>query len=199
MRLLLHICCAPCTIHPLAQLRRGGFTIEGLFYNPNIHPFTEYQRRAETLATYAAQVELPVIWGEGYPLEEFLRGVAFREADRCRYCYFMRLQEAARVARHGKFDAFSTTLLYSPYQKHELIRNIGESLGRSWGVAFHYADFRPGWKEGVRISRALGMYRQPYCGCLYSEKERYFRPHRLQPAPAFLLEREASREVRDNE
>jgi epoxyqueuosine reductase len=184
MRLLLHICCAPCTIHPLAELRRGGFAVHGLFSNPNIHPYTEYRRRAETLEAYAAQVELPVIWGEGYRMEEFLRGVAFREGDRCRYCYHLRLEEAARIARRGKFAAFSTTLLYSRYQKHGLIREICESLARTWDVPFHYADFRAGWDEGVRVSRALGMYRQPYCGCLYSEKDRYFRPRGVQPAGA---------------
>ena len=107
--------------------------------------------------------------------EGFIRKVAFHEDQRCRICYRERLAAAAAVARQGNFDRFSTTLLYSRYQQHEVIREMGESIGRTAGVLFHYQDFRPGWQQGVAESRSLGMYRQKYCGCIYSEKERFFK------------------------
>ena len=85
------------------------------------------------------------------------------------------------MARRGKFDAFTTTLLYSKFQKHEQIRTIGEAVGKAVGVPFHYRDFRTGWSEGVEVSKRLGMYRQQYCGCIYSEKERFYRPSGERP------------------
>ena len=173
LKLLLHICCAPCSIYPLKQLRRDGHEVSGLFYNPNIHPYLEYARRLQTLKDYADRQDLRVIWPEGYEMEAFLRSVAFREADRCLHCYRLRLSVTARTAKRSEYDGFSTTLLYSRFQKHEMIKEIGESLGREFGVPFYYQDFREGWKEGIQISKELGMYRQPYCGCIYSEKERY--------------------------
>ncbi|OAT85900.1 epoxyqueuosine reductase QueH [Desulfotomaculum copahuensis] len=176
MKLLLHTCCGPCTIYPLDYLREQGHTVYGYFFNPNIHPYTEWQRRRETLEKYAAAMDFKVIFNEEYRLEEFLQMVVYRESRRCRFCYAMRLKQAARVAKKGGFDAFSTTLLVSPYQKHDLIREIGETAGDECGVPFYYVDFRPGYREATARSRELGMYRQQYCGCIYSEKERYYRP-----------------------
>ena len=175
MKLLLHICCAPCAITPVEQLRGQGVDVMGFFYRHNIHPYTECQRRQQTLETYADQIDLRVIYQEGYDLEGFLRNAAFREADRCRFCYHDRMRAAALVAKRGKFDGFTTTLLYSKFQKHDQIRDIGQAVGKDVGVAFHYQDFRDGWKAGIETSKALGMYRQQYCGCIYSEKERYFK------------------------
>lgn len=171
-KILLHLCCAPCTIYPLGILREEGDDVRGHFYNPNIHPASEYNRRLETLDTYAGSEKLPIIREDAYPLEEFLRQVVFREDDRCRHCYHLRLSRTAEIARKGGFDAFTTTLLYSRFQKHDLIRIIGDSVSRVQGIPFLYRDFREGWSEGVRISKKLGMYRQRYCGCIYSEKDR---------------------------
>ena len=176
MKVLLHICCAPCTIYSLKTLRAESRDVVGFFYNHNIHPYQEYRRRFDTLKAYADQAALKVIYQDAYDLETFLQNVAFRENDRCRYCYYSRLKYAAIVARRGKFDAFTTTLLYSKFQKHDLIRSIGESLGEEYGIPFLYRDFREGWKEGIAVSKALNMYRQQYCGCIYSEKERYYQP-----------------------
>lgn len=173
MKVLLHICCAPCAIHPLAALREEGMAVMGFFYPHNIHPYSEMRRRRETLEAWAPTVDLKVIWQEGYDLEGFLRRVAFREAERCRICYHHRLQAAAKLARHGRFDAFTSTLLYSRMQSHEEIRAAAETAAREAGVPFLYRDFRDGWKAGIEASKALGMYRQQYCGCIYSEKERY--------------------------
>jgi len=178
VKILLHICCAPCTIYSLRILRNGGHDVCGLFYNPNIHPYSEYRKRLETLDAYAGHVGMRVIREEAYPLEEFFRQVAFREEERCRSCYHLRLSQTARIARRDRFDAFTTTLLYSRFQKHDLIRSIGESVAVQQGIPFLYLDFRAGWPEGVRISKELGMYRQSYCGCIYSEKERFCPPPR---------------------
>lgn len=149
--------------------------MSGLFFNPNIHPYLEYRRRLDTLAAYAVQEGLNVIRDDAYPLEEFLRHVALNVEDRCRHCYMIRLSQTARIAAEDRFDAFTTTLLYSRYQKHDLIRTVAEDVARKEGIPFIYRDFREGWSEGVRVSKEIGMYRQPYCGCVYSEKERYFR------------------------
>jgi predicted adenine nucleotide alpha hydrolase (AANH) superfamily ATPase len=114
-----------------------------------------------------------VIYQDEYTLEEFLRQMAFREEERCRICHHLRLEATAKVAKHGKFAAFTTTLLHSRHQNHELIKAIGETVGKEQGVEFLYRDFREGWKQGIEESKALGLYRQSYCGCIYSEKERY--------------------------
>lgn len=148
----------------------------GFFYNHNIHPYTECLKRREALETYAGQIGLNVIYQDDYDLEGFLRKIVFRENHRCAICYHDRLQSTALIAKKGKFDCFTTTLLYSKFQNHELIRSIGESAGKSAGVPFFHEDFRTGWKEGISASKELGMYRQQYCGCVYSEKERYFHP-----------------------
>ena len=150
----------------------------GFFYRHNIHPYSECLRRQETLQVYAQKIDLRVIYQDGYDLEGFIQNVVYRERDRCKYCYHDRLQTTARLARHGKFDFFTTSLLFSKFQKHELIKSIGESVGKSAGVRFLYADFREGWKEGLETSKELEMYRQSYCGCIYSEKERFFHPEK---------------------
>ena len=178
MRILLHICCAPCTIYPLRIFRAEGFSLTGLFFNPNIHPYLEYLRRREALERFAQEEHLEVRWTPDYPLEAFLRGVVFKEQERCNWCYEMRLRRTAEIARQDNFDGFSTTLLYSKFQKHDRIHSIGEMLAEEYGVPFIYRDFRGGWDEGVRISRERQVYRQPYCGCIYSEKQRYMRKRR---------------------
>lgn len=175
MKILLHICCAPCTIYPLQVLRDSDHDVHGFFFNPNIHPYLEYCRRRDTLQRFAEEENLPVIWKDDYEMEEFLRNVAFREGDRCRFCYYQRLSYAAHITKKGRYDGFTSTLLYSRYQNHALIRSIGESVAKEKGVSFLYHDFREGWERGIRLSKARGMYRQQYCGCIYSEKERYYK------------------------
>ncbi len=175
MKLLLHICCAPCAIYPMETLMPDKFDVMGYFYGHNIHPYSECLKRRQTLESYASRIGLTVIYADGYDIENFLRNVAFREADRCTYCYHERLRCAALVAKRGKFDCFSSTLLYSKFQNHDAIRTIGVAVGKSVGVPFHYQDFRSGWKHGVEASKEMKMYRQSYCGCIYSEKERYLR------------------------
>ncbi len=174
MKLLLHICCAPCLIYPYRVLKDQGMQFQGIYYNPNIHPYSEYEKRRSTLQQYASDLNFHVFFPDDYPMEDFLRGTVFREGERCIFCYHQRLKHVAIFAKQNGFTAFSTTLLYSKYQRHEIIREIGINLAKEYGIRFHYEDFRTGWKEGVEISKKTGLYRQQYCGCIYSEKDRFF-------------------------
>jgi len=178
MKLLLHICCGPCAVYPVEILGAAGHRVVGYFDNPNIHPYQEYLRRVQALEDFAGQAGLPVIWNKDYDIEEFFRVTAFREDKRCRFCYHLRLDRAARMARDGGFEAFSTTLLYSRYQRHDIIQEVARRAAAEAGVVFYYEDFRRGWAEGIARSKALGLYRQSYCGCLFSERERSRQPQK---------------------
>jgi predicted adenine nucleotide alpha hydrolase (AANH) superfamily ATPase len=173
MKILLHICCAPCAVYPVSSLKAEAMQVTGFFFNDNIHPYLEYRRRMDTVAEYSIKESLEVIFHDEYRLEEFLVNVAGKPEDRCTYCYASRLEKTAETAATNGFDAFTSSLLYSRYQKHDIIRDLGLRAAEKSGVRFHYVDFRRGWQEGIRLSKAMGMYRQQYCGCVYSEKERY--------------------------
>jgi predicted adenine nucleotide alpha hydrolase (AANH) superfamily ATPase len=175
VRILLHICCANCAIYPLERLKEKGEEAVGFFFNPNIHPFQEYQKRLDALKKYSDHFGLEMIWRDEYLLEEFLQNVSHRVGERCQYCYSVRLEATAREAKKSGFDQFSTTLLQSTHQDHFKIRETGERIAQEVGIPFYYEDFRQGWKRGVEVSRAMGLYRQQYCGCIYSEKERYLK------------------------
>lgn len=179
-KILLHSCCGPCSIYPIEHLRSENFDIVGHFYNPNIHPFTEWQKRKDNFQWFAENEGIKTIIEDDYDLEGFLQNVVHREANRCRYCYGMRLTRAAQIARKGKFDAFTTSLLVSPFQKHDLLREIGEAVGEKYGVPFHYVDFRPGFKEAYMKAKQTGHYTQQYCGCIYSERDRYMPRNKKQ-------------------
>ena len=175
MRLLLHICCANCAITPLERLKEKGNEVTGYFFNPNIHPYQEYQKRLDALKQYSTTVGLEVIYRDKYLLEEFLRNVSHRAEERCQYCYEVRLEATAREAKNKACDGFSTTLLQSSHQNHALIKETGERVAQEVGVPFYYEDFRQGLKRGVEVSKAMGLYRQQYCGCIYSEKDRFLK------------------------
>lgn len=173
MRIMMHICCAPCAVFPVSQLLSQGKQVTAYFYNHNIHPYQEYRRRLDTVIHFCTEMSLDLINSEDYLLEEFLSRVAGKPDERCMYCYASRLEKAAETAAFRGFDVFTSSLLYSRYQQHEVIRDLGEKFARKFGVSFYYSDFRGGWQEGIRMSKSMGMYRQQYCGCIYSEKERY--------------------------
>lgn len=173
MNILLHICCANCAIYPVKTMREAGHDVTGYFFNHNIHPYQEYRRRLEAVETYAEIINLKVVYKDEYRLEEFLSQVASQPTNRCTYCYQSRLRQVAEQAVQQGYDAFSTSLLYSRYQNHELIRKLGEELASHYGITFLYEDFRQGWQDGIKASKVMGLYRQQYCGCIYSEKERY--------------------------
>ena len=176
-KILLHICCAPCSIYPIQILKKEGFEVYGFFYKSNIHPFKEMEKREATLKKYADKIGLKVIYEEEYNLEKFLQHIVFREENRCAICYHKRLEMASKIAKKGKFQFFSSTLLYSKFQNHNLIKETGISIGKQNSIKFYYNDFREGWKEGIEKSKNLNMYRQQYCGCIYSEKERFYKSH----------------------
>lgn len=171
--MLLHMCCGPCSAFPLKKLREMGYEPTGYFFNPNIHPYKEFMHRLETAKEFATKMNLEIITDDNYTLEEFLRSALNAQNGRCHMCYELRLRQVAIFAKENGYDCFTTSLLVSPYQKHEIITEIAKKIAEEEKITFIYEDFRPGWYEGVKISRDLELYRQPYCGCIFSEKERY--------------------------
>lgn len=173
MKLLLHVCCAPCSTYTLNSLRKQNIEVSGYFYNPNIHPYREFKRRLSTLKEFAKKTNFPLHIETEYGLTEYLRQVVFNEKKRCSICYDMRLEKTAEQAAKSGADAFSSTLLYSRYQNHEAIVSIATKMAKKYGVEFYYDDFRQGWQEGIDKAIEMDLYRQSYCGCIYSEQERY--------------------------
>ncbi|MGE5238384.1 MAG: epoxyqueuosine reductase QueH [Chloroflexota bacterium] len=184
MRVLMHICCAHCALYPGMVMKDRGFSVRGLWFNPNIHPFTEYRSRLDAVRQLQQLQGLDVEYAGGYGLTEFLRNVVHAEERRCEYCYMVRLETTARRAREEGFDAFTTSLLVSPYQKFDMITEMGRMLGKRYSVEFYAEDFRDGFARGRQMGRDLGLYRQKYCGCIYSEMERYVRSRRASADPA---------------
>lgn len=174
MKVLLHICCANCAIFPVKVLREANDHVTGFFYNPNIHPYTEFRKRMDAVKDYAKATILDVLYHDEYGLEDFLAQVAQEPASRCAYCYETRLRRTAEFAVANGYDAFSTSMLASPYQDHEAIRAFGRELGELFNIAFLYEDFRIGWPTALKTSRALHLYRHGYCGCIYSEKDSFY-------------------------
>ncbi|MDA8164421.1 MAG: epoxyqueuosine reductase QueH [Desulfobacteraceae bacterium] len=179
----MHLCCGPCTAYPLTALRGRGHRVRGFFFNPNIHPYREFRKRLEALEQLASRTGFDVEYCREYGLREYLRRVVFQEERRCRLCYEMRLAPAAERARAVGAEAFTTTLLYSRYQNHALIREVGEEMAARYGIPFYYEDFREGWQQGIDMAIAMELYRQPYCGCIYSEEERYDKRWRRKRPP----------------
>jgi predicted adenine nucleotide alpha hydrolase (AANH) superfamily ATPase len=172
-RLLLHICCGPCSTYTIKRLREQGFDVTGFWYNPNIHPFAEHERRRECIQDYSRAVELAMIEWEEYEMPTYFRAVAGHEpfGERCALCYRLRLERTAEVAQQNGFAAFSTTLLISPYQQQTLIRSIGDELAGQRGLEFYFENLRRGWSERGHLARQHHLYQQQYCGCIYSEWE----------------------------
>lgn len=172
---LLHVCCAPCSVACIESLRAEGIEPTGFWYNPNIHPVTEYRARRDTLIEYAKSINMELALIDDYGLREFVKNVADNIEGRCEYCYRVRLEKAAEYARDNGFDSFTTTLLISPYQNHEMIIKTAEEAAKKYGVKFLYRDFRPYFREGQTKAREMGFYMQKYCGCVFSEEDRYIK------------------------
>ncbi|MBO4406505.1 MAG: epoxyqueuosine reductase QueH [Clostridia bacterium] len=175
MKLLMHTCCAPCSIECIAALREEGIEPTLFWFNPNIHPAEEYKLRRDTLKSYAASVGAELVVEENYGLREFVRRTSpdFAFGARCEICYEMRLSRTAAFAKEEGFDSFTTTLLVSPYQNREKLLAAGEAAAAREGVAFLGYDFRPRFQRGQEKAAELGLYRQKYCGCIFSEEERF--------------------------
>jgi len=170
MRLLLHICCGPCAVFPTGVLQNEKIEFEGLYFNPNIHPIEEFERRKENVARLSDIKGFKTTYNDEF-LQSDWENFSGSLYERCTMCYSIRLSEAARFASENGFDAFSTTLLVSPYQKHDLIKELGEKFSKKYGIDFFYRDFRPGFREGQKEAKDLGLYRQKYCGCIKSLNE----------------------------
>ncbi len=171
MKLLMHTCCAPCSVYCIDSLREEGIEPTLYWFNPNIHPYMEYKARRDTLKEYAQSINVEAIFEENYGLEEFCKNVIEDLNNRCQnYCYRVRLEKTAKYAKENGYDAITTTLLVSPYQKHEILKKQAEEIAKKYGLNFLYRDFRVGFREGQAKARELGLYMQKYCGCIFSEE-----------------------------
>ena len=170
---LIHTCCAHCTAYTAEHWQQQGYQLCAFWYNPSIHPYTEHQHRLEATKSLALEMGFPLVISGSYDMIDYFRRVAGHEADRCRHCFEMRLSRTAEYALQSGFDAFTTTLLISPHQKHAQLKDTGERIARETGVDFLYADLRKRYSDSRHRTKPLELYRQQYCGCLYSEWERY--------------------------
>lgn len=172
MKLLLHICCAPCSVAIVDKFRKmPEIELSGFFFNPNIHPYEEYIKRRGAVERMAGEYSIRVEYEDVCNPEYWKKSLIGEKEIRCRTCYSIRLDKAARYAAENNFDAYTTSLLISPYQNHELIKSLGEEFARKYGVQFYYEDFRSIYHTGRNLSRGKGYYMQKYCGCLYSYSE----------------------------
>lgn len=202
MNLLLHMCCGPCSCYPVQKLRADGIEPTGYFFNPNIHPYKEWEMRLKAVKDFASKADMNILTDENYMLRDFLRKALAAEAvenGRCRMCYTWRLEQAAKFAVENGFDAFTSTLFYSIYQQHDLMKETAEFFGKKYGITFYYEDFRVGWQEGIDKSIELELYRQPYCGCIFSEEERYSKAIRKARKKANKAKKRARLEAELNE
>jgi hypothetical protein len=180
--LLLHICCGVCAGALIEKWRSDGLEITGYFYNPNIHPYQEFQKRLRAVEVQAERENLEVYYEREYGLNEFLKqvlpiilknGKDETDRKRCAICYETRLRQTAHFARVHNFDAFSSTLIISPQQNQELIRDIGGRIAQESGIQFKYELLTNLYSRSVELAKKRSLYRQQYCGCIFSEYERY--------------------------
>lgn len=175
-KVFMHTCCAPCSVYCIDLLRKEGIEPVIYWYNPNIHPYTEYRKRKETLVNYAERINVETIIDDDYGVIEFTNNVIKKSniIDRCsKVCYEMRLEKTAKEAAKRGYEYFTTTLLVSPYQNTEKLIEIGKAKAKKYGIEFLVRDFKSGFNEGQKKAKELGLYIQNYCGCVYSEAERY--------------------------
>ena len=170
---LVHVCCAHCAAYTLEHWQQQGYDLSAFWYNPNIHPYTEHQQRLYSMQSLAKKIDIPLLITPGYDMIEYFRRVAGNETERCRLCFELRLSKTAEVAREKGFDAFTSTLLISPHQRHDILKETGDKIAGEYGVEFLYADLRKRYSDSRHITKPMDLYRQQYCGCVYSEWERY--------------------------
>ena len=174
MKLLLHTCCAPCSVYCIDELRKEGIEPTVYWYNPNIHPYMEYKARRDCLKEYTKSINVEAIFEEDYGLDEFCKEAVKDLKNRCtNYCYPVRIEQTCKYAKENGYDTVSTTLLYSIYQNHEFIKKCMEETCNKYDLNFLYRDFRVGFWEGHQKAHDLGLYMQKYCGCVFSEESRY--------------------------
>lgn len=182
MKLLMHTCCAPCSVYCIDTLRKEGIEPTLYWYNPNIHPYMEYKARRDCLKEYSKLININTIFEEEYGLDNFCKEAVKDLKNRCtNYCYPVRLKKTFEYAKENGYDTVTTTLLYSIYQKHDFIKELMEKYSKEYGIDFLYRDFRIGFKKGQAKARELGLYMQKYCGCVFSEEIRYYNPNKEKP------------------
>ena len=176
MKLLMHTCCAPCSVYCIEALRKEKIEPTLFWYNPNIHPFQEYKARKNCLIEYASKIGIKLESIDEYGLDDFCKNVVNNLEGRCvNYCYSVRLRKTFEYAKEHGYDTVTTTLLYSIYQKHDYIKLLCEKYSEEFGIEFLYRDFRVGFWEGHNKAKEEGLYMQKYCGCVFSEEDRYLR------------------------
>ena len=171
-KLLLHVCCGPCALGSVPAFRADGFEPAGYYFNPNIHPWHEYEKRWETLKQVSGMLGMELLPPGEYNYKEHLL-TALQGENRCEACYRLRLMGAAQKAAESHINAFSTTLFISPYQDKEKLAKAGREAGEKYGVRFVLKDLRPYFRQAQEEARRNNLYRQGYCGCIFSEVERY--------------------------
>ncbi len=174
-KMLLHMCCGPCAEYPVELLKTSEkYEITLFFYNPNIHPEKEWYRRLEGAMRLAELRKIPLLVEEACDPRTWC--AYGRSIERCAFCYAHRLERVAEYAKEHDYDIFSTTLLVSPYQKHDLIHAAGKANAEKYGVQYLAANFAEGFRKGQQMAREDGLYRQKYCGCAISLADSDFRP-----------------------
>jgi predicted adenine nucleotide alpha hydrolase (AANH) superfamily ATPase len=173
-KILLHICCAPCALGVVPHIKKSFSKVACLFYNPNIHPYLEFRKRLKAVQVLAERLkDTEFHFVEEYGLFKFLPAVIRNLERRCEVCYKIRLGYTAKFAKKNGFDSFSTTLLISEHQDIELIRRVGRRFERLFGVRFIGEDYRPLHDAALKEAKRMSLYRQQYCGCIFSEYDRY--------------------------
>ena len=182
-KLLVHACCGPCLVGVYEDIEKNtaDYNIDGIqdldviWYNINIHPKAEYEKRKETLKEFLSIKDKEGIFLDEYNLLGWAKKAVNYEQEgyalRCEYCYNSRLEKVFAYAKENGYTAVTTTLLISPYQKHDIICKVCEKLAKKYDVKFMYKDFRPMFWEGQHRAKELGLYRQKYCGCIFSIDE----------------------------
>jgi epoxyqueuosine reductase len=174
MKILLHTCCAPCAVYCIEKLKEKYSAVECFFYNPNIHPVAEYEKRRESCKQLSRIADIHMYFHKDFQFEDFFRKITFHEQDaRCGLCWGLRLEETAEYAAKNGFDGFTSTLFISPYQDHEKLKQIANAAQVMYSIPFIYQDFRPGFRKSHELSHGMSLYHQKYCGCIYSERERF--------------------------
>lgn len=195
MKLLMHTCCAPCSVYCIDELRKNGIEPTLYWYNPNIHPYTEYVKRKDCLKEYSKKINVKAIFEDEYGLDVFCKNVVENINARCvNYCYPVRLRKTFEYAKANGYDTVTTTLLYSIYQKHDFIKKLMEDLSKEFEINFLYIDFRKGFWQGHQKAIEQGLYMQKYCGCIFSEEMRY--NNRNATKPSFPKDYEMPRKPR---
>ncbi len=183
-KLLVHACCGPCFTYINYDLKNNGLLTEdntrqkvdftACFYNPNIHPKVEYERRKEAFETLCKMEDTDYVILDEYSLDGYIKDVVDKVLNkkefesRCEYCYYLRLNKVFLYALENGYDAVTTTLSISPYQKHDIIKKVGKLLEDKYKIKFIYVDYRQYFRQGQKMAREKGIYMQKYCGCVFS-------------------------------